>query len=177
MYKIIFLFSIAFLISSMLWAQKEDDFFLTMRGDTLYGKIRLDSKSNTIIFWYQGDKLTFHASTIESFGIYKKGKYRTFKTIQNDEKKEVFVEVLTEGTLNLYRYDTTGDKRYNKEDNFRYFICEDDTVIMRVTPRSYKRVLKICLKDKPHLLARRIEYQDIPKIVEAYNDLTYLTGQ
>lgn len=165
------LLSIAFSLSSLLWAQENKDFFLTMQGDTLYGKIKLDGRSNTIVFQYQGDKVEFHASTIEYFGIYKKGKYRTYKTIQNDKQKEVFVEVLTEGTLNLYRYDTSGDDRYEKEDSFRYFICEEDMVTMRVTPKSYKSILKLCCKNQPQLLAQRIEYQDVPKIIEAYNDL------
>jgi len=173
MNKKMLLLWIGILLSSLLFAQEEKDFFLTMQGDTLYGKIKLDRRSNTIAFQYQGDKITFHASTIESFGIYKKGKYRTYKTIQNNNKKEVFVEVLTEGALNLYRYNTSGDERYQKEDSFRYFICEEDTVVMRVTPKSYKVILKRCCKDQPQLLTQRIDYQDVPRIIKAYNDLTY----
>ena len=168
---------IAFLLSSLLWAQEEKDFLLTMKADTLYGKIKLDGRSNTIVFQYKGDKIPFHASTFEHFGIYQKGKYRTYKTIQNSVKEEIIVEVLTEGTLNLYRYDTTGDKRYGKGDNFRYFICEGDKIKMRVTPKSYKTILKLCIKTQPYLLAQQIVYEDVPRIIEEYNDLTSLNSK
>lgn len=168
---ILLLLGICFL-SISLWGQKKNnDFIITMNKDTLYGKVKFNPKTNVVYFYYQGDKVVFNAATIENFGINRRGITRIFKAITNDWKDEVFVEILSEGKINLYRYDTSGNDLY-KGDAFyyRYYISNPQkSHLLRVTPRSYKTILKMRIENQPSLLAQQIDYEQFPDIIAAYN--------
>ena len=177
MNKVLLFASLFFFLPLLLIAQKNQDFILTMQKDTLYGKIKLNLKTNVITFDYQGNRVSFEAKTIDNFGIFRKGQTHVYKTITNDWKEEVFVEVLAEGTLNLYRYDTSGNKHYEEDAfDYRYYLSESNEGYIRVTPRSYKNVLKKIVKNQPYLLAQKIGYEDVPRIVGEYNKLVRLTS-
>lgn len=168
---ILLLLGICFLSISMWGQTKNKDFIITMNKDTLYGKIKFDPKANIVYFHYQGDKILFNAATIDNFGINRKGVTHVYKSITNDWKEEVFVEVLSEGKINLYRYDTSGNDLY-KDDAFkyRYYISsQQKNYLVRVTPRSYKSILKMRLENQPDLLLQNITYEDVPAIIAAYN--------
>jgi len=173
--KLLLLWGVLFL-SLPLWAQKGKDFLLTMKEDTLYGKIKIQNRFNSIAFHYQGERVGFHATTIKKFGIHQKGKTRLFKTIDDDRKKRVIVEILIQGKLNLYRYNTIGDEDFTRLEHFRYFLGKKDTELVNITPISYKNALQFFMQDQPNLLAQKIAYGDIPKIIEQYNELTTFTA-
>ncbi len=172
MNKTISLLGIFLFLSVALTAQEGKDFILTMHKDTLYGKIKLDLKTNILTFEYQGDKVSFKARTIDQFGIFRKGQTHVYKTITNDWNEEIFVEVLVEGTLNLYRYFTSGNALYEKDAvGYRYYLNKENEGYIRVTPRSYKNILQKMVKNKTYLLA---QFEDVPMIIQAYNNFVSL---
>ncbi len=172
MNKTISLLGIFLFLSVALTAQEGKDFILTMHKDTLYGKIKLDLKTNILTFEYQGDKVSFKARTIDQFGIFRKGQTHVYKTITNDWNEEIFVEVLVEGTLNLYRYFTSGNALYKKDAvGYRYYLNKANEGYIRVTPRSYKNILQKMVKNKTYLLA---QFEDVPMIIQAYNNFVSL---
>ena len=173
MNKVILLLGIFFFLSFALPAQEGKDFILTLRKDTLYGKIKLNLKANMLTFDYRGNKVSFQAKTIEEFGIFRKGQTHVFKTITNNRDEEIFVEVLAEGTLNLYRYFTSGNSLYEEDTvGYRYYLNKLNEGYIRVSPRSYKNILKKMVKNQPYLLA---QFEDVPRIIQAYNNLIQLT--
>lgn len=163
------LIGIVLLLPMFLLAQKGKDFILTMNQDTLYGKIKFNQKSDIISFQYKGEKVEFHASTINYFGVHRKGTTRIYKTLINNWKEYIFVEVLSEGRLNLYYYDTAGNHRYTSADPYRYYIGNNDIYPIRMSPRAYKNLMKMMVKDSPDLLAQMGTYEDVPRIIKKYN--------
>lgn len=163
-----FIFLLFFLPLS-LFSQRGKDFILTMNKDTLYGKVKINVKSDILTFQYKGEKVEFHASTIDYFGIHRKGKTRIYKTLINNWEEYIFVEVLTEGRLNLYYYDTAGNHRYTSADPFRYYIGNESIYPIRMSPRAYKNMMEMMVKDQPDLLAQMGDYEDVPRIIRKYN--------
>ena len=157
------------LLPLCLVAQKGKDFILTMNKDTLYGKVKFSGKSDIINFNYKGEKVDFHASTIDYFGVHRKGQTHIYKTLINNWKEYIFVEVLSEGRLNLYYYDTAGNHRYTSADPYRYYIGNEEIYPIRMSPRAYKNMMKMMVKDQPDLLTQMGDYEDVPRIIRKYN--------
>jgi len=173
MAKNILLLLSLFFLSISLQSQNDKDFLLTLQKDTLFGKIKFDTKTNVLIFYYQKQKVVFDAATINHFGIHRKGVTRIYKSITNDWKDEVSVEVLTEGKLNLYRYNTLDNKHYEpgSDCGYRYYLGETNKDLIRLSPTSYKKILKMVIKEFPSLLLQRILFKDVPRIIQTYNQL------
>jgi len=165
------LIGVLLVLPLFLFAQQGRDYILTMNQDTLYGKIRFNQKSDIISFQYKGEKVDFHASTINYFGVTRKGITRIYKTLINNWEEYIFVEVLTEGKLNLYYYDTAGNHRYTSADPFRYYIGNSDIYPIRMSPRAYKNMMKMMVTDQPDLLAQMGDYDDVPRIIKKYNKI------
>ncbi len=163
------LFWILIILPLSVYGQKGKDFILTMKQDTLYGKVKFNNKLDGITFRYKGEKIEFHASTITYFGVKNKGITRVYKTLINNWEEYIFVEVIDEGKLNLYYYDTAGNDRYTSADPFRYYIGDSDIYPIRMSPRSYKSMMKMMFKGQPNLLAELSDYEDVPRIIKEYN--------
>jgi len=169
MKKNFILIGVLLFLSVSLFAQKGVDYIVTLTKDTVYGKVRFNPYTNVINFSYHGDKMNFHASTIEHFGIIRKGKLHTYTSIVNDWKETVFVEVLTKGKLHVYLYDTSGNDHYSRKDPYRYYVGKSKSTLLRVSPRSYRNALGLLISDHPRLLAQAKQYEDVPKIIQSYN--------
>jgi len=166
------LFSILLLLPLCLCAQKDNGFILTMKQDTLYGKVRINNKLDGISFQYEGKKVELHASSITYFGVKKKGTTRIYKTLINNWEEYIFVEVLTEGKFNLYHYDTAGNDRYTRSDPYRYYIGSSNIYPIRMSPRSYRSMMKMMVRiveEEPELLGQLADYEDVPRIIRKYN--------
>ena len=107
--------------------------------------------------------------------FYQKEKktYRIFKSITNALGKSMFVEVLNEGKLKLYKYKKEkiiAHAKYHKE---LYYIGRTDKKLVTMTPDSYERTMKIIVKDYPNLVTQveRISYKEVPQIIASYNQL------
>jgi len=165
------LFWILVILPLSLCGQKGKDFILTISQDTLYGKIKFNQKPGIITFRYKGKKVAFHASTINYFGVNRDGITRVYKPLVNNWKKDIFVEVLSEGNVNLYYYDTAGNDLYTSADPFRYYIGNSDIYPIRMSPRSYRFLMKMMVTGQPDLLAQLSGYEDVPRIIKRYNQL------
>ena len=142
-----------------------------MSQDTLYGKIRFSPKAESIAFLHKGKKTIFHVSTLTYFGINRNGKTQVYKILVNHWKEYIFVEVLTEGKLDLYYYDTKYNERYTSSDPYRYYIGTEEINPIRMSPRSYRYILERMFNDRSGLLAQLADYEDVPRIVKEYNTL------
>lgn len=175
MRKKLIIFLLCFSFVSICYAQKNKDFILTLHKDTIFGQIKINGKNDQISFTHQRKRLYFHPKTLQAFGIYQKEEkeYRMFKSITNANGKNMFVEVLNEGKVNLYKYkknDIIAQARYYNE---LYYIGRTDQNLVTMTPDSYERTIKVLVQNHPKLLTqiKHITYKEIPQIIAAYNQL------
>ena len=157
------------------FAQKHKDFILTLHKDTIFGQVRTNSEADHITFIHQRKRIYFHPKTLQAFGIYKKESkgYQVFKSITNARGQSMFVEVLNEGKVNLYKYqknEIIAQAKYHKE---LYYIGHSDNKLIPMTPNSYARTMKVLVKDYPNLLTQleHISYNEVSQIIASYNQL------
>lgn len=154
------------------FAQKNQDFILTLRKDTVFGKISINPEDTHITFTHNRKRVYFHPKTLQAFGIKKKdGGYKMYKSITNLRGKSMFVEILDEGPVKLYKYNKSEEiatSRYRKN---LYYIGRSDKKLSTLTPDTYTRTMKVLLKDHPTLLAKadKISYNEVPDLVASYN--------
>ncbi len=165
------LFWILLILPLFLYSQNDKDFILTLSQDTLYGKVQFSPLEENISFRHKGKKTNFHVSTLTYFGINRNGKTKVYKILTNHWKEYIYVEVLTEGKLNLYYYDTKYNERYKNSDPYRYYIGNAEINPIRVTPRSYRYILEKIFIDRSSLLTQLSNYADVPRIIKQYNQL------
>ncbi len=175
MRKEILFFVLCFCMSIICAAQKNKDFILTLHKDTIFGQIKINPKTDHISFTHQRKRVYFHPKTLQAFGIYNKAKkeYRLFKSITNALGKSMFVEVLNEGTIKLYKYEKDeiiAQAKYRRE---FYYVGRTDQKLVTVTPDSYELTMKGIVKDHPKLLTRikEMSYQEVPQIIASFNQL------
>ena len=101
------------------YAQEKKDYLLTLQQDTLYGKILTESYGSApITFIYGKNKMIYQPSSIQFFGIYRDKNYRHFKSLTSEGGKSIFVQIMVNGPIKLYKYSeehihiNTTQKRY-----------------------------------------------------------------
>jgi len=173
--EIILLFVLFFGICAISFAQKNKDFILTLHKDTIFGKIKINPENQHIAFTHQRKRIYFHPKTLQAFGIYQKKEktYQIFKSITNVNGQSMFVEVLDEGKVKLYKYkksEIIAEAKYHKE---WYYVGRTDKKLVTMTPDSYERTMKGILKDNPSLLTQigHISYNEVPQIIASYNQI------
>lgn len=161
--------------SLISFAQKHKDFILTLHKDTVFGQIKINPDEEHITFTHQRKRIYFHPKTLKAFGIYKKitKAYQVYKSITNARGQSMFVEVLNEGKVNLYKYQKNkiiAQAKYYKE---FYYIGHSDKKLVTMTPDSYEKTMKAFVKDHPNLLTKieHISYQEVSQIIASYNQL------
>jgi len=165
------------LLSISMSAQQGEDFILTLNQDTLYGKVKFSRNDKSVIFYHKKGKIKFQAATIGYFGLHEKNKMKVYKVARMYPREDVFVEVITEGEINLYYYDTRESKHYINGDLYRYFISNSELEPIKMSPRSYKSILKYFLKEQPDLLEELQDYEDVPRIIKKYNQRRRIEGE
>ncbi len=154
------------------FAQKNKDYILTLRKDTVFGKISLNPADQHITFTHHRKRIYFHPKTLQAFGIQNKdGSYRMYKSITNLRGKSMFVEILDEGPVKLYKYNKSEEVAQVKRHRKLYYIGRSDQRLATLTPDTYTRTMKVLLKDHPTLLAKaeKISYNQVPELVASYN--------
>lgn len=101
-YKILII-SLLYSFPLLLFAQSNPDYILTMQKDTLFGTIKNNLDWESITFVHHKKKVYFHAATIQYFGIYRAGKYLRYKSIKDKDGTDLFVQILNEGKIKLYK--------------------------------------------------------------------------
>lgn len=173
--EIILLFVLCFGICSINFAQKNKDFILTLHKDTLFGRVKINLENQHIAFTHQRKRVYFHPKTLQAFGIYQKKEktYQVYKSITNARGQSMFVEVLNEGKVKLYKYEKReriAATKYHKE---LYYVGRTDKKLVTMTPDSYERTMKVLVKDYPSLLTQidHISYNEVPQIIASYNEI------
>ena len=175
MRKEILLFVLCCCISTINFAQKNKDFILTLHKDTIFGRVKINPENQPISFTHQRKRIYFHPKTLQAFGIYQKKEktYQVFKSITNARGQSMFVEVINQGKLKLYKYkksEIIAEARYHKE---WYYIGRTDQKLVTMTPDSYEQTMKGIVKDYPSLLTQieHISYNEVPQIIASYNQI------
>lgn len=161
-------------ICTFAFAQKNKDFILTLNQDTLFGKIILNASVEHITFKYKRKRVYFHPKTLKAFGVYKNGNgYKYYKSITNARGTSMFVEVLTEGILNLYKHEKTEIRANAKYTKNLYYIGRTDERLSAITPDSYEHAIKVLVREHPTLSreAENASYQEFPSLVASLNEL------
>ncbi|GEM_PF-2806312 len=173
MRKEMLFFVLCYCFSLTCLAQKHKDFILTLHKDTIFGQVKINPKVNHISFTHQRKRIYFHPKTLQAFGIYKKESkaYQVFKSITNARGQSMFVEVLNEGKLKLYKYqkqEVIAQAKYHRE---LYYIGRSDKKLVTMTPDSYETTMKVIIKNHPNLLTQlaHTSYQEVPQIIASYN--------
>lgn len=156
------------------FTQTKKDYILTLKQDTLFGKIDVELGREPISFRYKKLQLIYHPSTIQSFGIFRQEQYHRFKTLKNATgDTSFFVEIMVEGKNNLYKFD---DKYVFENRTLRYlYIMENEAnELFPISSSSYQRILGAILKDYPDLLLmlKQITFAQVPQLIKQYNEGT-----
>lgn len=174
MTKRIFLLTLISCICTFAFAQKKKDFILTLSKDTIFGNVTLNASVAHITFKHKRKRVYFHPKTLKAFGIYdKKDGYKYYKSITNARGTSMFVEVLTEGSFKLYRYQKTeiiADSKYTKN---LYYMGRTEERLSTITQDSYANTIRALIKDYPTLStdAENTTFKEFPNIVASLNEL------
>ena len=155
-------------------SQNNQDFILTLHKDTIFGKVKVYPQEEYIIFTHRRKKIYFHPKTLQAFGIYNKDKtYTLYKSIINARGNSIFVEIINEGPVKLYKYNRKKEEAISRYFKDLYFIGKSDTKLSTMTPETYTRTMRVLVKDYPNLLNKveKISYHEVPQMVELYNQL------
>lgn len=157
-------------------AQTNKDYILTLKQDTLFGKIEVELGREPISFKYKKLQLDYHPSTIQSFGIFREKQYHRFKSMKSPSgNTSFFVEIMVEGKNNLYKFD---DKYVfdNKKLRYLYFMENEADELFPISSSTYQRILGRILKDYPNLLLmlKQSTFAQVPQLIKQYNKGTQL---
>ena len=169
-YHLLFL---ALFLLARLQAQKQQDYIISMKRDTFYGKIKLFSYSNKIVFKNKETKAIFYPEMVLSFGIYKKEQqeYVLFKPIRTYGQQKVFLKVLSEGSLKLYEHVKHEVSRTGVSVNTYYYLGRTKESLQLLVPDYYEPVLGYFFKDNITLTKQlsQTTFYDIPELVSQFN--------
>jgi len=174
MTKRIFLLTFICCICTFTFAQKNQDFILTLNKDTIFGDVTLNASVDHITFKHKRKRVYFHPKTLKAFGIYNKMTgYKYYKSITNGKGISMFVEILTEGPFNLYKYEKTKIKANMNSTKNLYLIGRTDEKLSTITPASYKNAIKALVKKHPTLSnkAKKSSFQEFPTLIASLNEL------
>ena len=171
MRKEILFLAICFCLTTICFGQKHKDFILTLHKDTLFGKVKMSVSNPHISFTRQRKRVYFHPKTLQAFGLYDKVKktYKIYKAITNRRGKSMFVEVINEGKVKLYKYkNQEGVTKIHQE---YYYIGYSDQQLFTIRPNTYEKTVKVFVSDYPNLVAKvaQSSYQEVPQIIASYN--------
>jgi len=172
MKKVILFIVLTSCILTTSFGQKNQDFILTLRKDTIFGKISISPEDQHITFKHKRKRVYFHPKTLQAFGVKeKKGGYKMYKSITNLKGRSMFVEILDEGPVKLYKYNKSEEVAKTKYRKNLYYIGLSDETLSTLTPETYTLTMKVLLKDHPSLLAKaeKISYNQVPDLVASYN--------
>lgn len=157
-----------------LISQAPKDYILTMQRDTLFGKIKSNMDWESITFVHNKKKINFHASTIKYFGIFREGKYRRYKSIKDVDGVDLFVQILNEGKIKLYK----AEEQYFRFSRFTYFnrvyyVGPSDDNLVMMDEEDYHNFINVIIRENPHLKKelKQLSFDELSKLVAMYNQL------
>lgn len=174
MKKVIFLSWIFCCLGILGHTQKMEDYILTLKQDTLHGKILTEpSGLAPIIFIYERQRMNYHPSSIQFFGIFRDKEYQHFKTLKTKEGRAYFVQIIVVGKIKLYKYSEEHIFPNATLNRYVYLMGTADEALTTISSSSYQRILGDFLKEQPALLSKleNTAFEEIPQLIELYNEL------
>ncbi|MFB6342852.1 porin family protein [Saccharicrinis sp. FJH62] len=132
-----------------------------MIDSTSFSGIKLLDKGNkNFSYCYveqNGDEIKFSPEEINEYGFYDGNSFKSQEININGFKQKVFIECLTKGRINLYKYNFNGFKRY--------FIEKDSTLFVELNN----------IKDSEYYFKNQIlkSTHDFPALKQEINFVTY----
>ncbi|MEM1120469.1 MAG: hypothetical protein AAGJ18_08450 [Bacteroidota bacterium] len=142
-----------------------------MQKDTLFGKISMDVGKLPITFIHHKRKFNYHPSTIQSFGIFAEKGYKIYETLKSKEGHSIFVEVMVQGKLNLYKYTEKRNLKESIRYRYVYFFGFSKDALSIMSSSSYQRILGEFFRAYPDVLSelKRTTFENVPSLMEYYN--------
>lgn len=154
------------------------DFVVTIKGDTLRGKVRFFNSSGVKyagsnskyiqLTPKEGKKISFQVLQVVSFSMNDEH-YHTIKIQQTYD----FMKVLAPGYLTLYAYQPENQTTWDG----RYFVKKDGA-LLDVPNIGFKKKVSRYLADCPDVVTKiesgELERSDLKELVRAYNDCVSL---
>ena len=155
-------------------AQRGEDYILTLQQDTLFGKIEMEQGQDPITFSHNKKKINYHPSTIQYFGIFENKQYQRFKSLTSLGGKSIFVKILVEGKIKVYKYTEEHVYPNSTLNRYVYLMGYSDDALVTVSSSAYQRMVGYFLKEHPNLLLELANYSfdEVPQIIEQYNERT-----
>lgn len=161
-------------LSFIGYTQQEADYLLTLKQDTLYGKILSQSTGLApITFVYGGHKMNYHPISIQFFGIFRNNIYQHFKTLRSKKGQAFFVQIIANNGIKLYKYKEEHIYPNSTLRRYVYLMGPTDDQLTILSSSNYQRILNKFLKEEPALLAQleNTSFKEVPQLIEQYNKL------
>lgn len=133
----------------------------------------MDMGKAPITFVHQKQKITFHPTTIQSFGVFNGEAYQIYETLSSEKGQAIFVEVVAKGKANLYKYVEKRIATNSTQDRYVYFFGTSKEELTVISSSNYRRILGAFLSGHPSLIEQleRTAFDEIPNLIQSYNDL------
>jgi len=161
-------------LSFIGFAQKKADYLLTMKQDTLYGKVLTASNGLAPIqFVYGGHRMNYYPTSIEFFGVFRDNNYRHFKTLRSRRGQAFFVEIMVNDYMKLYKYKEEHINYKTTTIRYVYLVGPSDDKLTVLSSSTFQSTLGKFLKEKPNMLTalRETTFHELPQLIRHYNDL------
>ena len=155
-------------------AQKMEGYILTLQQDTLYGKIVTASSGlSPITFTYEKQRMNYHPSSIQFFGIFRDKEYQHFKTLKSKNGGAFFVQIMVDDTIKLYKYSEEHIFPNATLNRYVYLMGASDETLTTISSSSYHRILSDFLEGQPALLSKleNVSFAEVPLLIELYNKI------
>lgn len=170
----IFIISLLSTLPLLIFAQNNKDYILTINQDTLFGNIKNNLDWESITFVHQKKKVFFHAGTIQYFSIFRNGEYLRYKSIKDTNGTNLFVQILNEGKIKLYKA-AEQYHRFAKFNHFErmYYVGPSEEDLVAMNELDYSIFIKNIAKEFPDLAPelKLLSFENLPKLVAMYNEL------
>lgn len=161
-------------LSFIGYTQQKQDYLLTLKQDTLYGKILSQSHGLApITFIYESQKMNYHPTSIQFFGLFRNNIYQHFKTLRSEKGQAFFVQIIENNGIKLYKYKEEHIYPNSTLVRYVYLMGPTDDQLTTLSSSNYQRILNDFLKEEPALLAQleNTSFQEVPELIKQYNEL------
>lgn len=166
----------SFLLGSLISSAQQQDFIIPLNGDTLWGKIKLTTRTQKLTFKTAGTKVNFSPKTLLSFGRYNKKDHThtLYEAVNLGNTRKVFLKVLAAGKLKLFEESRViGGRRITYVQTL-YYVGKTANSLNLIVPTYYEALMCHLTQDIPHISEKIKEstFYDIPDLVKKFNYAT-----
>ena len=165
---------VCFLFISFLCIAQQD-FIINLNGDTLFGKVKLTTRTQKLTFKTKKDKVHFYPHTALSFGRYNKTNqaYDVYQSVRIQKQEKAFLKVLVRGKLQLFERRKVFGGNRSVAINTCYFVGRTVESLQLIAPFYYEGIMNHYLKEIPQISQKlqKATFYEIPELVEEFNQV------